>query len=113
MVHDIGVPLGFGQFWRRDERTVHLGRIVVSPQERGRGYGKTLCSLLISEALRATNAEAITLRVYRDNAPAFSIYSNFGFRIVESESNEEVYAMEVRANLAVQGTPCDKAAQRT
>jgi [ribosomal protein S18]-alanine N-acetyltransferase len=109
MAQGSGAPLGFGQFWRRDDRSVHLGRIIVSPHERGRGYGKTLCSLLISEALCATNAEAITLRVYRDNAPAFSIYSNLGFLIVESESNEEVFAMEARADLAVQGTPCDKA----
>jgi len=90
------IPLGFGQFWRRDERSVHLGRLIVSPHERERGYGKTLCSLLVAKVLSATSAEIITLRVYRDNAPAFSIYSNFGFRVVESESNEEVFAMEMR-----------------
>jgi len=101
MAQGNGVPLGFGQFWPRGERAVHLGRIIVSPHKRGRGYGKKLCSLLIAEALSATNAEVITLRVYRDNVSAFSIYSNLGFLIVESESNEEVFAMEARANSAL------------
>ena len=73
MAQGNGVPLGFGQFWPRGERAVHLGRIIVSPHKRGRGYGKKLCSLLIAEALSATNAEVITLRVYRDNVSAFSI----------------------------------------
>ncbi|HJW55363.1 MAG TPA: GNAT family N-acetyltransferase [Burkholderiaceae bacterium] len=112
MAQGNGVLLGFGQFWRRDERSVHLGRIIVSPHERGRGYGKTLCNLLIAEALNATNAGTITLRVYRDNAPAFSIYSNLGFLIVESESNEEVFAMEARANPALQRTLRNNAALR-
>lgn len=106
------VPFGFGQFWRRGESSVHLGRIIVSPHERRRGYGKALCNLLIAEALSATKAETITLRVYRDNAPAFSIYSNLGFLIVESESNAEAFAMEARANHSLQGTLRDKAVQR-
>jgi ribosomal protein S18 acetylase RimI-like enzyme len=88
------IPLAFGQFWRRNESTVHLGRIIVSPEKRGRGYGKALCKLLIAEALHATNAEKISLRVYRDNVIAFSIYSALGFVVVESESNPEVFAME-------------------
>ena len=91
---------------------MHLGRIIVSPHERGRGYGKALCNLLIAEALSATNAERITLRVYRDNAPVFSIYSNLGFLVVESESNAEVFAMEARANDSLQGALRDKAVQR-
>jgi ribosomal-protein-alanine N-acetyltransferase len=112
MAEDNGVLLGFGQFWRRGKSLVHLGRIIVSPHRLGRGYGKTLCNLLIAEALSATNAEIISLRVYRDNAPAFSIYSNLGFRIVEPESNAEVFAMEARANTTLLESLRDKVAQR-
>ena len=106
------IPLGFGQFWRRAESSVHLGRIIVSPHERGRGYGKALCNLLIAEALRATNAEMVTLRVYRDNSIAFSIYSNMGFLVVESESNTEVFAMEAKPKHFFKGTLRAKVAQR-
>ena|ERR1035437_1834278 len=93
-----GTLLGFGQFWSRTEGSAHLGRIIVSPHKRGCGYGKALCKLLIAEALNATSAETITLRVYRDNASALSLYSNLGFLIVESESNADVFAMEAKAN---------------
>lgn len=99
MIKGGGRPLGFGQFWPRDKNAVHLGRIIVSPHERGKGYGKALCNLLIVEALTATNAETITLRVYRDNVPAFSIYSKLGFLVVTSKSNAEVFAMEARLTL--------------
>lgn len=111
MAHGDGRPLGFGQFWRRDENTVHLGRIIVSPHERWRGYGTMLCRLLMAQALQATDAQAVTLRVYRDNATAFAIYSKLGFLVVESESNADVFAMQARANPALRGMQPDDAAQ--
>jgi len=88
--------LGFGQFWPRDERTVHLGRIIISPRHRGSGLGRSLLELLITNAVNETKAKRVTLRVYRDNQPAISIYSRFGFSPVDSESNAEVLAMEAK-----------------
>lgn len=93
MTDSSGLPLGFGQFWTRSEHTVHLGRILVAPASRGNGYGTLLCKLLISEALKTTNAEKITLRVYRDNAKALAIYSNLGFLNDESENDKDVMLM--------------------
>ena len=93
MANSNGLPIGFGQFWPRSEHTVHLGRILVSPTSRGNGFGKILCTLLISEALKATNAERITLRVYRDNAKALAIYSSLGFLIDASENDKDVILM--------------------
>ncbi|QBG91873.1 GNAT family N-acetyltransferase [Xanthomonas oryzae] len=89
-------PLGFGQFWPRGENAVHLGRIVVSPHERGKGYGITLCDLLLRQAWASTAAERATLRVYRDNIAALAIYSRLGFVAVESESNDQVFFMQAR-----------------
>jgi RimJ/RimL family protein N-acetyltransferase len=97
MVTSDNVLAGFGQFWPRGEKVVHLGRIIVAPHKRRTGLGLALCKLLIAEALHATNAERITLRVYRDNAAAFSIYTKLGFSGVEAESNSDVLAMEVNA----------------
>jgi RimJ/RimL family protein N-acetyltransferase len=100
MVSPEDALIGFGQFWPRDDRTVHLGRIIVAPQNRGFGLSMVLCKFLIAEALHTTNAEKITLRVYRDNQAALSVYSKLGFISVESESNSEVLAMESKANSA-------------
>jgi len=61
MVAPDNVLIGFGQFWNRDEKTVHLGRIIVAPHKRGHGLGTTLCEFLLAEAAHITNAEKATL----------------------------------------------------
>jgi len=87
--------LGFGQYRLRQPGTVHLCRIIVAPEARGQGLGKSLCRLLIDEAGDATAAEAVTLRVYRDNPAAYAIYSSLGFVPDETESNAEVLMMKL------------------
>jgi ribosomal protein S18 acetylase RimI-like enzyme len=88
-----GRPLGFGQFWIKTPGSVHLGRIIVSPHERGHGLGKVLCELLVAEAARRTGAQIVTLRASRDNSAALAVYTNLGFKVVESESTGEIVAM--------------------
>jgi [ribosomal protein S18]-alanine N-acetyltransferase len=89
---------GFGQYWVVNQGAVHLGRIIVSPASRGKGLGRELCRRLISRAIQATGAGAVTLRVYRDNPTALHLYSRLGFAPVEPESTEEVLFMEMRVN---------------
>ncbi len=86
---------GFGQYWLRQPRTVHLCRIIIAPEARGKGAGRALCRLLIDDASRATSAEAVTLRVYRDNVTAHAMYSDLGFVPTEAESDAEVLMMKM------------------
>ena len=72
--------VGFGQYWVREPGSVHLGRILVAPEARGRGLGRELCRCLMAEAVRATGASMVTLRVYRDNLRARALYASLGFR---------------------------------
>ncbi|OIR03272.1 mycothiol acetyltransferase [mine drainage metagenome] len=97
-------PLGFGQFWVIAPGAVHLGRVIVSPSARGGGFGRLLCELLIAHAVRVTGASAITLRVYRNNTAALSLYSSFGFETVQDESTEEVLFMRLEANFSIDQT---------
>ncbi|MDE2430227.1 MAG: GNAT family N-acetyltransferase [Burkholderiales bacterium] len=93
---DDETPAGFGQYWRRDAQRVHLGRIIVHPQQRGRGVARQLCRLLMQEGRAAFAADILSLRVYRDNLAALKTYVGLGFVPVESESSAEVLAMECR-----------------
>ncbi|XLZ69957.1 GNAT family N-acetyltransferase [Massilia sp. SR12] len=89
----IETPLGFGQYWVFQADAVHLGRIIIAPDARGRGLGRALCQHLIEAALAGTQAKAVTLRAYRDNVAAVDLYESLGFAEVESESTNEVLFM--------------------
>lgn len=90
--------IGFGQHWPTEPATVHLGRIIVAPSVRGHGMGRILCELLIKQAVKTVGASTITLRVYRANAVAMSLYSSLGFNVVESMSTEELLFMNRAAD---------------
>lgn len=91
-----GTCLGFGQYWRTTPGSMHLGRIIVSPQARGRGLGRELMTALCAEALRSSAAVQLTLKVYRDNQAAVALYRDLGFVASEDASTPELLFMACR-----------------
>lgn len=92
-----GHCVGFGQYWPTTSGTLHLGRIIVSPQARGRGLGRVLMQALMGQALQSAGVERLTLRVYRDNAAAVTLYRDLGFQSMEDASTPELLFMQHRA----------------
>ncbi|MGM0823930.1 MAG: GNAT family N-acetyltransferase [Pseudomonadota bacterium] len=90
--------VGFGQFWPGKQGAVHIGRIIISPEARGSGAGRLLCEKLVAKARESTGASTVTLRVYRDNHAARSLYSSLGFVVIESESIDDLLFMSTTAN---------------
>ena len=86
--------VAFGQYWVQAPGRAHLGRILVAPAARGRGLGRELCRHLMGEAVRATGARVVTLRVYRDNTVAQALYTSLGFRPVASECTNDSLFLE-------------------
>lgn len=72
---------------------MHIGRIIISPEVRGKGAGRLLCEKLMDKAVESTGALRVTLRVYRDNHAARTLYSSLGFREVASESMGDLLFM--------------------
>lgn len=93
-ISDDDTPLGFGQYWPRDDGAVHLGRLITAPGLRRQGHGCTLVQRLMAEALAATGAARVTLRVYRDNAAAMSLYQRLGFQAIPELSDDQVLFMQ-------------------
>ena len=91
-----GTCLGFGQYWQTTLGSTHLGRIIVSPQARGRGLGRVLMTALCAEAVRRTAAMQLTLKVYRDNQAAVALYCDLGFVASEDASTPELLFMACR-----------------
>jgi [ribosomal protein S18]-alanine N-acetyltransferase len=97
LIDECGTPKGFGQHWVLKLGAVHLGRILVAPHSREHGLGRILCQQLISAALHKTQANAVTLRVYKDNLIAVRLYTSLGFGIITEESTDDVFFMKMPA----------------
>lgn len=61
------------------EDTARIGRVIVDPAERGRGYGAALVGLAV-ESARSLGATRVALNVIADNAPAIATYERAGFQ---------------------------------
>jgi len=96
--------LGFGQIWSRNDSSAHLGRIIINPAFRKNGYGKELIQTLVRKAHTAFDYDTVTLKVYRRNQIASSIYASIGFKEVPEDSNEVSMLMKNQANKAPQTT---------
>lgn len=73
-----GQVIGFGQIVPKQAGRLHLARLIVSPSQRGRGYGRILAASLVDQAL-ARSPSVISLNVFPDNTAAVELYRCIGF----------------------------------
>ena len=78
LVDEGGSLFGFAQVFDKFG-CKHLGRIVVSPEMRGRKLGYKLMAALLNSASK--DGVSFSLFVYEDNIPAKSLYESIGFEI--------------------------------
>ncbi|HEY0921574.1 GNAT family N-acetyltransferase [Rheinheimera pacifica] len=98
---DNNTVLGFGQICDRFA-CHHLARLVIHPQQRGKGLAKTLISELIIQAL-SQQRRNISLYVHRHNSVALQCYTSLGFEICpppEAE-NSRLHFMTLAADDAI------------
>lgn len=74
--------LAFGQVYERLGR-INLARLVVGPEQRGKGLGHRLVEGLMAESRRHFDLDEFSLYVMRDNAPALNCYLSCGFEITD------------------------------
>ncbi|QQX82532.1 GNAT family N-acetyltransferase [Shewanella sp. KX20019] len=87
LVSDTHQLIGFGQFYRRIDRC-HLGRIVISPKWRGKGFAKILIEQLNAKGLKTLNVGQSSLFVLSHNHQAIYTYRKLGF--VQSDYPEAI-----------------------
>jgi ribosomal protein S18 acetylase RimI-like enzyme len=86
---DGGEPIGYGEVWVDEaEQEVELARIIVSPDQRGRGVGRRLVRLLLDRAALAGLPDAF-VRVVPENRAAIGCYRGAGFAPVSEPEREE------------------------
>ena len=81
LVDDDDALLGFGQLHDRFRR-IHLSRLAIAPDRRGRGLGKTLLRDLIRAGESRFGYDECALYVYEHNVAAVACYSALGFKPV-------------------------------
>jgi RimJ/RimL family protein N-acetyltransferase len=90
LLYENEVPVGYGELWSDDAaREVELGRLVVAPDERGRGLGTELATMLCAEARRRFPYD-VWLRVVPENTVAIAAYARAGF-VRASAADEEAF----------------------
>jgi ribosomal protein S18 acetylase RimI-like enzyme len=75
---DGGTPVAYGEAWSDDEEgEVELARLIVHPERRGEGVGRTLVAALAAHAHRLQ--PLATVRVVPQNTAARRCYAAAGF----------------------------------
>jgi 3-oxoacyl-[acyl-carrier protein] reductase len=75
-------PIAFGQYGMTRPGTVHLARLIVRPELRGRGHGRALCAALMAAASAGGGVRAMTIDIRRDHIAARNLCSSLGFQEV-------------------------------
>jgi len=91
MINDDGDFLGLGQLIEKEKGRMHLARLIISPNQRGQGYGNLLCRLLIDKGGDRFGKVNFSLNVYSHNKKAVRLYEKLGFTqsLDSNESSED------------------------
>lgn len=80
LLSEQGEFVAFGQFYNRLDR-IHLARLVVNPDFRGKGVATRLIDHLISQGNKQLQLNSASLFVLSDNLSAITAYEKSGFKI--------------------------------
>jgi diamine N-acetyltransferase len=84
IIEDDENPVGFASYSLIDEGIYKLHKIYVSPNQQGKGLGKTIVDFIVNE-IKPLNATALQLNVNRFNK-AKTFYERLGFTVIKEEN---------------------------
>ena len=94
-VGDDGKVIGFFCYSLQPETNEGLLKfVIVDPGARGHGVGKKMLRLAVNYAFGISKADAVTLRVFTENARAIRCYEGVGFTEVKTDPNAFIYQDE-------------------
>lgn len=84
---DCGKVCGHFVFRKADfeNKSIHMGFIIISPQMRGQGFGRQMLSQALKYAYEILGMESVTLGVFANNQSALNCYKAVGFTETDTE----------------------------
>ncbi|WP_169337840.1 GNAT family N-acetyltransferase [Propionicicella superfundia] len=79
-----------GSLRRTGERVGRIGRVLVDPAARGRGWGRRMMLALLDRARDLPGIDVVELGVYTFNTAAVALYTDLGFRPTGAERSTVV-----------------------
>lgn len=77
-----------------EKESIHMGFIVLGPNQRGKGNGKEMVSLALQYAFGILRVSRVTLHVFDVNPAACSCYKSVGFTVEFYKENAFAYQEE-------------------
>lgn len=95
-VEDDGNTVGHVQLMGvdRGRSTAVLGRVLLFAEYRGRGMGRSLVALALSEAFDRLTLDLVTLHVFAFNRAAMATYEHLGFTAIPGGPGARVFEGE-------------------
>lgn len=80
-------PIAYGELnpMRNAPHDLWLGHLIVRPDRRGQGVGRTLLTRLLELAFGRYAAKRVMLVVFPDNVAAIECYRRVGFQVIREE----------------------------
>ncbi len=84
---DSGKVCGHFIFRKADfeNKSIHMGFIIISPEMRGKGFGKQMLSQALRYAYEILGMQSVTLGVFANNDSAHYCYKAAGFEETDTE----------------------------
>ncbi len=80
--------IGHGEFNWSNPTLPRLSRILIAPNERGKGHGETLTRLMVERLFENSSVNAVDLWVFEWNTTALNCYVKLGFRRVSKNTTQ-------------------------
>ena len=68
-----------------EKKSAHIGRVLIDPAIRGKGYGSQLMNKICEYAFINLKLSTLTLSVFDFNQSAIVCYQKIGFKIIETK----------------------------
>ncbi|MFQ5643762.1 MAG: GNAT family N-acetyltransferase [Thiogranum sp.] len=87
---DAGKVVGFANLYGLlPRKRAFIGNVIVKASHRGQGTGRALVKYMLDRIFTYHELPLARIAVFEDNKPAFALYRQLGFKIVDRDTRQD------------------------